>query len=210
MERIYVLDTTLRDGEQVPGAKLTGAEKLEIARQLAVLGVDVIEAGFPASSPGDFEAVRTISREIRGAGVTALARAVQSDIDAVWEAVRDAEQPQIHIVLGVSDIHLQGKFRRSREDILAMGVEAVRYAKKFTPYVQYSTEDAGRADLGYLTQTVTAVIEAGATVVNIPDTTGYCDPREFGRIILTIKNDWFGQSPRYEYVSLPRKSRLSP
>lgn len=189
VERIHVLDTTLRDGEQVPGAKLTGIEKLEIARQLALLGVDVIEAGFPASSPGDFEAVRTIAREVRGVGVTALARAVQKDIDAVWGAVRDAEMPQIHIVLGVSDIHLQGKFRRSREDILAMGVEAVRYAKTLTPFVQYSTEDAGRADLEYLKQTVGAVIEAGATVVNIPDTTGYCDPKEFGRIIRTLKNE---------------------
>ncbi len=189
MERIYVLDTTLRDGEQIPGAKLTGAEKLEIARQLAVLGVDVIEAGFPASSPGDFEAVRAIAREVRDTGVTALARAMPSDIDAVWEAIREAESPQIHIVLGVSDIHLHGKFQRSREDILAMGVEAVRYAKKYTSSIEYSTEDAGRADLEYLKKTVTAVIEAGATVVNIPDTTGYCDPEEFGRIIRSMKNE---------------------
>lgn len=189
MDRIAILDTTLRDGEQVPGAKLAPAEKLEIARQLAVLGVDVIEAGFPASSPGDFEAVRAISREVRGVGVTALARAVAKDIDAVWEAVRDAEFPQIHIVLGVSDIHLEGKFRRSRQEVLAMGVEAVRYAKRYTPFVQYSTEDAGRADLHYLKETVAAVIEAGATVVNIPDTTGYCDPEEFGRIIQTLKRE---------------------
>jgi 2-isopropylmalate synthase len=189
MERIWVFDTTLRDGEQVPGAKLTGPEKLEIARQLAVLGVDVIEAGFPASSPEDFTAVQTIAREIRGVGITALARAVKADIDSVWEAVRDAEQPQIHIVLGVSDIHLQGKFQRSRAEILEMGVAAVRYAKRLTPWVQYSTEDAGRADLDYLTETVRAVIDAGATVVNIPDTTGFCDPEEFGRIIRTIKNE---------------------
>jgi len=189
VDRIFILDTTLRDGEQVPGAKLAGAEKLEIARQLAVLGVDVIEAGFPASSPGDFEAVRTIAREVRGVGITALARAVAKDIDAVWQAVREAEFPQIHIVLGVSDIHLEGKFRRSRQDVLNMGVEAVRYAKKYTPNVQYSTEDAGRADLGYLKETVQRVIEAGATVVNIPDTTGYCDPEEFGHIIRAIKNE---------------------
>ncbi|MCY0897714.1 MAG: 2-isopropylmalate synthase [Firmicutes bacterium] len=189
MERLYVLDTTLRDGEQIPGAKLTAPEKLEIARQLAVLGVDVIEAGFPASSPGDFEAVQMIAREIRHTGITALARAVREDIDAVWDAIREAEYPQIHIVLGVSDIHLEGKFRRSREEILAMGVEAVRYAKQFTPYVQYSTEDAGRADLNYLKQTVEAVIKAGATVVNIPDTTGYCDPEEFGHIIHVLKTE---------------------
>ncbi len=189
MDRVAIFDTTLRDGEQVPGAKLASNEKLEIARQLAVLGVDVIEAGFPASSPGDFDAVRTIAREVRGVSITALARAVARDIDAVWEAVREAEMPQIHIVLGVSDIHLQGKFRRSREDILAMGVEAVRYAKRYTPYVQYSTEDAGRADLQYLKQTVFRVIEAGATVVNIPDTTGYCDPQEFGHIIQTLHDE---------------------
>ncbi len=189
VDRIHVLDTTLRDGEQVPGAKLTAAEKLEIARQLAALGVDVIEAGFPSSSPGDFEAVETIAREIRSTGITALARAVKTDIDAVWAAVRQAEHPQIHIVLGVSDIHLQGKFRRSREEILAMGAQAVRYAKQFTPYVQYSTEDAGRADLQYLKETVRAVIDAGATVVNIPDTTGFCDPEEFGRIIHELRTD---------------------
>ncbi|MCL4520998.1 MAG: 2-isopropylmalate synthase [Firmicutes bacterium] len=189
MDRIYILDTTLRDGEQVPGAKLAAGEKLEIARQLAVLGVDVIEAGFPASSPGDFQAVRTIAQEVRGVGITALARAVSKDIDAVWEAVREAEFPQIHIVLGVSDIHLEGKFRRSREEVLAMGVEAVRYAKKYTPYVEYSTEDAGRADLEYLKETVSRVIDAGATVVNIPDTTGYCDPEQFGHIIHTLKTE---------------------
>ena len=189
MDRIAILDTTLRDGEQVPGAKLAAAEKLEIARQLAVLGVDVIEAGFPASSPGDFDAVRAIARDVRGVGVTALARAVAKDIDAVWEAIREAEFPQIHIVLGVSDIHLEGKFRRSREEILAMGVQAVQYAKKYTPYVQYSTEDAGRADLEYLKETVSRVIDAGATVVNIPDTTGYCDPEEFGGIIRALKRD---------------------
>lgn len=183
MERLYVLDTTLRDGEQVPGAKLTGPEKLEIAHQLVRLGVDVIEAGFPSSSPGDFRAVQNIAREIRGASVTALARAVRSDIDAVWEAIREAENPQIHMVLGVSDIHIQGKFARSREEILQMGVDAVRYARRYTSSIQYSTEDAGRADLAYLARTVEAVIDAGASVVNIPDTTGYCGPDEFAGII---------------------------
>ena len=186
MEKVYVFDTTLRDGEQTPGAKLTATEKLEIARQLEALGVDVIEAGFPASSPGDFEAVQTIARAIRGASITALARAVPADIDAVWEAVKEAEDPQIHMVLGVSDVHLQGKFHKSREEILQMGVEAVRYARRYTSKIQYSTEDAGRADLEYLCRTVEAVIAAGATVVNIPDTTGYCYPEEFGAIIKNL------------------------
>ena len=183
MERVYVLDTTLRDGEQVPGAALNAREKLEVARQLAALKVDVIEAGFPASSPGDAEAVRGIARQVRDCSVTALARAVTADIDAVWEAIREAADPQIHMVLGVSDVHIQGKFRRSREEILEMGVAAVRYARKLCPKVQYSTEDAGRADREYLCRTVEAVIDAGATVVNIPDSTGYCYPQEFGELI---------------------------
>lgn len=183
MDRLYVFDTTLRDGEQVPGAKLTEPQKLELAKQLARLGVDVIEAGFPSSSPGDFRAVQRIAREVRGVTITALARAVQSDIDAVWEAIQDAEDPQIHMVLGVSDVHIQGKFAKTRDEILEMGVAAVRYAKKYTSNVQYSTEDAGRADLSYLARTVEAVIAAGANVVNIPDTTGYCSPDEFAGII---------------------------
>ncbi len=186
MEKVYVFDTTLRDGEQVPGAKLAAAEKLEIARQLEALGVDVIEAGFPASSPGDFEAVRNIARNVRGVSIAGLARAVPSDIDAVWEAVKEAANPQIHIVLGVSDVHLRGKFHKSREEILRMGVEAVRYARAYTSNVEYSTEDAGRADLDYLCRFVEAVIAAGAKVVNIPDTTGYCYPKEFGHIIRTL------------------------
>lgn len=188
MERkVFVFDTTLRDGEQSPGASLTGAEKLEIARQLARLNVDVIEAGFPSSSPGDFEAVRQIAREVRGPVITALARAVKADIDAVWEAVRDAERPRIHIVLGASDIHARGKFRRSREELLEMGVAAVRYARALCPDVQYSTEDASRSDRRYLCQVVEAVIEAGATVVNIPDTVGWAVPAQWGRLIADIR-----------------------
>ena len=134
--KVFIFDTTLRDGEQSPGASLTASEKLEIARQLERLGVDVIEAGFPSSSPGDFEAVREIAREVKGPVITALARAVASDIDAVWQSVREAQRPRIHIVLGASDIHARYKFGRSREDLLRMGVEAVRYARGLCPEVR--------------------------------------------------------------------------
>lgn len=187
--RVYIFDTTLRDGEQSPGASLTSNEKVEIAKQLTKLGVDVIEAGFPASSPGDFEAVERIAKEVRGPVITALARAVKSDIDAVWESVRYAERPRIHIVLGSSDIHARSKFRRSREELLQMGVDAVRYAKSLCPDVQYSTEDASRSDRKYLFQVLEAVIDAGATVVNIPDTVGYAVPAQWGRLISDVRRE---------------------
>lgn len=185
--RVFIFDTTLRDGEQSPGASLTGAEKIEIARQLATMKVDVIEAGFPASSPGDFRAVEQIAREVKGPVITALARAVKSDIDAVWESVKHAERPRIHIVLGSSDIHVRNKFNRSKDEVLAMGVSAVRYARSLCPDVQYSTEDASRSDRRYLFRTIEAVIDAGATVVNIPDTVGYAVPAQWGRLISDIR-----------------------
>ncbi len=186
-DRVYIFDTTLRDGEQSPGAALTASQKLGIARQLARLGVDVIEAGFPLSSPGDFEAVRQIARRIEGPMITALARAVRQDIDAVWEAVREAPRPQIHIVLPVSDIHIDRKLRSNRRDVLRRGVEAVAYARSLCNEVEYSPEDAGRADPEYLYETLERVIEAGATVVNIPDTTGYTLPHEFGALIASLR-----------------------
>ncbi len=187
--QVFIFDTTLRDGEQSPGASLTAPEKLEIARQLARLNVDVIEAGFPSSSPGDFEAVRTIAREIRGPIITALARAVKADIDAVWQSVREAEKPRIHIVLGSSDIHARNKFRKSRDELLEMGVEAVRYARSLCPDVQYSTEDASRSDRQYLFRVIEAVIDAGATVVNIPDTVGWAVPAQWARLISDIRRN---------------------
>ena len=187
MERIYIFDTTLRDGEQSPGASLTPDQKLEIAHQLARLGVDVIEGGFPLSSPGDFQAVQRIARTVQGPVITALARAVRQDIDAVWEAVRDAARPQIHMVLSVSDVHIERKLRSTRRDVLRRGVEAVAYARSLCDAVEYSPEDAGRADPEYLYETLEAVIEAGATVVNIPDTTGYTIPQEFGGLIASIR-----------------------
>ena len=185
-DRVWIFDTTLRDGEQSPGFGLDGDAKLLLARQLERLGVDVIEAGFPISSPGDFEACRRIAREVRGCSITALARAVRADIDAVWGAIREAERPQIHIVLSVSDIHIERKLGLPRPEVIRRGVEAVKYARSLCDEVEYSPEDAGRADRDYLLETVEAVIDAGATVVNIPDTTGYCLPEEFGDLIAYV------------------------
>jgi 2-isopropylmalate synthase len=182
-DRVFVFDTTLRDGEQSPGFALDVEAKVRFAKQLERLGVDVIEAGFPISSPGDFEACRRIAREVRGCTVTALARAVRADIDAVWGAIQEAEDPQIHIVLSVSDIHIQRKLGLTRPQVIERGVEAVKYARSLCDQVEYSPEDAGRADRDYLVETVEAMIDAGATVINIPDTTGYCLPEEFGGLI---------------------------
>ena len=188
-ESVYIFDTTLRDGEQSPGASLNPDQKLQIARQLARLGVDVIEAGFPLSSPGDFEAVQRIARQVEGPMITALARAARPDIDAVWQAVQDAERKQIHMVLSVSDIHIERKLRSNRRDVLRRGVEAVAYARSLCDEVEYSPEDAGRANPEYLYETLEAVIDAGATVVNIPDTTGYTLPNEFGALIASIRDN---------------------
>jgi 2-isopropylmalate synthase len=182
-DRVFIFDTTLRDGEQSPGFGLGPQAKLEFAHQLERLGVDVIEAGFPISSPGDFESVRSIARTVRGPMITALARAVEADIDAVWGAIKEAETPQIHIVLSASDIHIHRKLNSHRDEVLARGVAAVRYARQFCDAVEYSPEDAGRADWDYLAEVVEKVIDAGATVINIPDTTGYCLPTEFGGLI---------------------------
>jgi 2-isopropylmalate synthase len=185
-DRVFIFDTTLRDGEQSPGFHLDANSKLRIARQLEKLGVDVIEAGFPISSPGDFESCRRIAREIRGTTVTALARAVRDDIDAVWGAIKEAEAPQIHIVLSVSDVHIERKLGLTRQEVLKRGVEAVSYARSLCDQVEYSPEDAGRADIDYLIETVETMIAAGATVINIPDTTGYCLPHEFGGLVRRV------------------------
>ncbi|MDP4097068.1 2-isopropylmalate synthase [Paenibacillus sp. P96] len=184
---VIVLDTTLRDGEQVPGAKLNVKQKVEFAQQLKRLQVDIIEAGFPASSAGDFQAVQEIARSVGDSvSITALARAVQSDIDAVYESVKLAQDPLIHIVLGASNIHVEKKFNRSKDAVLQMGVDAVKYAKTLLPQVQYSTEDASRADFEYLWKTIEAVVKAGATMINVPDTVGYAEPEEFGDLIHRI------------------------
>jgi 2-isopropylmalate synthase len=185
-DRVFIFDTTLRDGEQSPGFGMGSESKLQLAQQLARLGVDVIEAGFPISSPGDFESCRRIARSVEGPTITALARAVPQDIDAVWEAIRDAERPQIHIVLSVSDIHIQRKLGLSREEVLRRGEEAVCYARSLCDEVQYSPEDSGRADRDYLVETVERMLDAGATVINIPDTTGYCLPWEFADLVAYV------------------------
>jgi 2-isopropylmalate synthase len=185
--RIKIFDTTLRDGEQVPGAKLNAGEKIMIARQLVRLGVDVIEAGFPASSPGDFNAVKLIAQQVKGPVITALARTVKADIDAVWESVKYSERPRIHMVLGTSDIHVKRKLTTNREKCMEMGVEAVRYARSLTNDVEYSTEDATRSNFDYLCRVMEAVIKAGATTVNIPDTVGYAVPDEFGALIRRVR-----------------------
>ncbi len=181
--RIYIFDTTLRDGEQSPGASLNVEEKLEIARQLERLGVDIIEAGFPISSPGDFQAVQSISRLIKNCTVCGLTRAIQKDIEVAGEALKDAVRPRIHTGLGVSDNHLQHKLKLTREQAMERGVAAVRHARRFVEDVEYFLEDSGRADKDYLCQVIEAVIKAGATVINIPDTTGYATPEEYGALI---------------------------
>jgi len=184
--RVIIFDTTLRDGEQSPGAALNVSEKVELAHKLEEMGIDVIEAGFPVSSPGDFRAVQQISREIRDCVVCGLTRAHRKDIDAAAAALEDAARPRIHTGLGVSDSHIFHKLRTTREEALERGVEAVKYARRFVDDVQYYAEDAGRADPEYLYRVLEAVITAGATVVNIPDTTGYTSPGEFGALIRSI------------------------
>jgi len=186
--RIYIFDTTLRDGEQSPGVSLNAGEKLQIARQLARLGVDVIEAGFPVASPGDFEAVRAIAREVRGVTIAGLARTSFDDIDRAWEALKDAEQPRIHTFIATSDIHLRHKLRMSAEQVLEAAVAAVKRAKGYVSDVEFSAEDASRSELDFLCRVLEAVIAAGATVINIPDTVGYAVPDEFARFIREIRN----------------------
>jgi 2-isopropylmalate synthase len=187
MERIFIFDTTLRDGEQIPGACLNAREKLEIALQLARLGVDAIEAGFPISSPGDFEAVKAIAEKVKGTTIVALARAVREDIEAAWNAIKGAERSRIHVFLPSSDIHIQKKFGTDREKQLERGLEALKYAKSLCPEIEYSPEDASRTDPEYLVKVVEQVVAAGATVVNIPDTVGYAVPEQFGGLVAYLK-----------------------
>lgn len=187
--KVDIFDTTLRDGEQVPGCKLNTKEKIELALQLEALGVDIIEAGFPISSPGDFESVNEISKIIKNASVCGLSRAVQKDIETAAEALKYATRPRIHTGIGTSDIHIKGKFNSNREDILQRAVQCVKWARNFVDDVEFYAEDAGRTDNDYLARVVEAVIDAGATVVNIPDTTGYCLPHQYGEKIAYLINN---------------------
>jgi len=188
-ERIYIFDTTLRDGEQVPGCKLNTAEKIDIALQLEALGVDIIEAGFPISSPGDFDAVTEISKVIKNAVVCGLSRAVQKDIETAAAALKYAVRPRIHTGIGTSDFHIRSKFNSNREDILERAIQCVKWARKYTDNVEFYAEDAGRTENEYLARVVEAVIKAGATTINIPDTTGYCLPHQYGEKMAYLINN---------------------
>jgi 2-isopropylmalate synthase len=180
MNRLFIFDTTLRDGEQVPGCQLNTIEKIQIAQALENLGVDVIEAGFPVSSPGDFNSVVEISKAVTWPTICALTRAVEKDIDVAAEALKYAKNKRIHTGIGTSQYHIQYKFNSTQDEILKRAVDCVKYAKKYVEDVEFYCEDAGRTDNAYLAKVVEAVIKAGATVVNIPDTTGYCLPQEYG------------------------------
>ncbi|MDR2628349.1 MAG: 2-isopropylmalate synthase, partial [Dysgonamonadaceae bacterium] len=182
-EKLFIFDTTLRDGEQVPGCQLNTIEKIEVARALETLGVDVIEAGFPVSSPGDFNSVVEISKAVTWPVICALTRAVEKDIDVASEALAYAKRKRIHTGIGTSPYHIRYKFNATQDEIIERAVKAVKYAKKYVEDVEFYCEDAGRTDNVYLAKVVEAVIKAGATVVNIPDTTGYCLPSEYGEKI---------------------------
>ena len=189
MNKIIIFDTTLRDGEQVPGCKLNTKEKVELALDLERLGVDVIEAGFPISSPGDFTSVNEISKNINTATVCALTRAVKKDIDVAGEALKYAKRPRIHTGIGTSDSHIKSKFNSTREEILQRAIQCVTWATKYTDNIEFYAEDAGRTDNDYLAKVVEAVIKAGATTVNIPDTTGYCLPSQYGEKVAYLINN---------------------
>ncbi len=188
-QKIFIFDTTLRDGEQVPGCKLNTKEKIELALALEALGVDIIEAGFPISSPGDFESVSEISKIITNAIVCGLSRAVEKDIEVAGLALKHAKRGRIHTGIGTSNSHIKSKFNSNRDEILIRAVQAVKWARNFTDDVEFYAEDAGRTDNVYLARVVEAVIAAGATTVNIPDTTGYCLPTQYGEKIAFLRNN---------------------
>ena len=188
-KQVYIFDTTLRDGEQVPGCKLNTFEKVDLALKLEELGVDIIEAGFPISSPGDFESVNMISKTIKNATVCGLTRAVQKDIEVAAQALKCASRSRIHTGIGTSDYHIKGKFNSTREDILQRAIQCVKWARNFTGDVEFYAEDAGRTNNEYLARVIEEVIKAGATTVNIPDTTGYCLPQQYAEKIAYLKNN---------------------
>ena len=187
--RLFIFDTTLRDGEQVPGCQLNTVEKIEVAKALELLGVDILEAGFPISSPGDFQSVVELSKAVKKPVICALTRSVEKDIDVAAEALKYAKRKRIHTGIGTSDVHIKYKFNSNREEIIERAVNAVKYAKKYVEDVEFYAEDAGRTENEYLARVIEAVIKAGATVVNIPDTTGYCLPDEYGAKIRFLKEN---------------------
>src|ERR671916_573212 len=196
MHRVQIFDTTLRDGEQSPGISLSVEEKVEIAHQLARLKVDVIEAGFPITSEGDFESVSRIAAEVKGPTVAGLARIHEQDIERAWEAVRWSQHPRIHTFVGTSDLHIEHQMRSNREEILQRAGEAVRFAKSLCPNVEFSPMDATRTEIGYLPEVVAAAVEAGADVVNIPDTVGYTTPPEFSAFLTELQERGPGLAER--------------
>ncbi|TXC90133.1 2-isopropylmalate synthase [Metabacillus litoralis] len=189
MRKINLFDTTLRDGEQSPGVNLNVKEKLEIAKQLEKLGMDVIEAGFPATSKGDLLAVQEIAKTVKNSSVTGLARSVKGDIDAAWEALKYAEEPRLHVFLATSPIHREYKLKKTKDQVISTAVDSVKYAAQFFPIIQWSAEDACRTELPYLAEIVEQVIEAGAHVINIPDTVGYITPKEYGEIFTYLREN---------------------
>lgn len=192
MRNVKIFDTTLRDGEQSPGVTLHLQEKIEIAKQLEKLGVDIIEAGFPAASPGDKLSVKTISETVKNSSVTGLARCVTTDIDAAWEALKGGAEPRLHIFLATSPIHLKHKLKLSQEEAIAQAVSSIKYAKKYFPIVQWSAEDACRTDREFLARIVSEVVKAGANVVNIPDTVGFITPKQYGDLFMYLRNNVTG------------------
>jgi 2-isopropylmalate synthase len=188
-ERIIIFDTTLRDGEQSPGASMNKAEKLRLARQLEKLKVDVIEAGFPVASQGDFEAVALIAKEVRGLTVTALSRTEKADIDRAWEAVKEGANPRLHIFIATSDLHLKYKLRKSRKEVLEIIHKSISYARRYTTNIEFSAEDGSRTDMRFLVQAVRTAVRAGATTINIPDTVGYALPEELGERIRFVREE---------------------
>ncbi|MEI7942243.1 MAG: 2-isopropylmalate synthase [Candidatus Riflemargulisbacteria bacterium] len=187
MDVVKIFDTTLRDGEQSPGCSMTIGEKLEMAKQLAYLNVDIIEAGFAISSKGDFESIQAIAKEVKGPVICSLSRARKADIDASWEALKQSSRPRIHIVLATSPLHMKYKLNKSEEEVVAMAVEAVKHAKSLCEDVEFSAEDAGRSDKKFLYRILAEVIKAGAVVINVPDTVGYTLPHEFGELIRDVR-----------------------
>ena len=190
MNQIKIFDTTLRDGEQSPGCSMNLKEKIEVAKCLERLKVDVIEAGFAISSPGDFESVKTIAETVRDCSVASLARATQKDIDCAWEAVKNAADPRIHVFLATSPLHMEYKLKMTPEQVLARTAEMVKYAKQYTSNIEFSCEDATRSDTDFLIQVVNAAVKNGATVINLPDTVGYTTPDEMRKLIEDVMAAW--------------------
>src|SRR2546429_3846655 len=206
--RVRVFDTTLRDGEQSPGISLNRSEKLEIAHQLARLGVDIIEAGFPITSPGDFEAVQAIARQIEGPVICGLARTAKQDIDAAWNAIKDSARPRIHTFIATSDIHIERKLQTTREDVKGQARAAVAHAREYTDDVEFSPEDGSRSDVEFMAEVIQVAIDEGATTINVPDTVGYTMPHEYAAMFEELYR--LVPDPRNAGVSVPCHDQPGP